>query len=107
MIVDVFNLQSDEPEFSAKSFLDQIDARVPMPEPIPKESQRSNGNDGVFVCVLDHTKLEDLLTILAQSTTVRLDSSWYSYEIEEAVYRSDYYVHWRSGTELVINEIPN
>lgn len=96
-----FQLQSSSGGYKVKEFLQRVDPRAPMPQPL----EGGDGNGGLWECILDAKKVDALIESLTD--TVRLYTRLYplSSEVDTDMYLPSNQVVWRFGKDPVIEKV--
>ena len=94
-----FQVQIQKSKHSAEDLIHEIDPRAPIPEPM----EGGNGKGPLYECVIDAKLKEKVLPYCAGSGDAIVYTSFYEIEIDESLYRPDYYVKWQFGKDTIVS----
>jgi hypothetical protein len=96
MKVVYFQAQTRERDITP--FLRAIDPNCPIPQSL----EGGNGNGGVWQCMMDIDKKDELLIC----TNFRIASTFlYTTDVQDELYRPDCYVQWRFGEAPILSRV--
>ena len=88
-----FQIQVRGGHQSIREILQLIDNQAPIPEPL----EGGDGNGPLYLCVLQKRKTQEFFRLCADNTIAVMYTSEDDFELEDSLYRSDYFVHWQLG----------
>lgn len=98
-MMEVMRFQLQVSSGNALQFMRKIDKSVPIPQPL----EGGDGNGCLYECILDSTKINDLVLACKKQSTIRVYTSLTELQLPKELYRPDYYVHWNFGKEPTVS----
>lgn len=81
--------------FSVKDLLHKIDPSAPIPQPL----EGGNMEGPLYQCVLRLEKMDRLQRYCEENfKDIKIYSGCLSFDLEESLYRPDFYVQWQMGS---------
>lgn len=100
MKVLYFQAQTTQPEKMLEA-LRKIDPKCPIPQAL----EGGDGNGGLWQCILDISKNQALLSYVSDINArfTIYDTFIETTEVDDKLYRPDYYVQWRFGEDPTVS----
>lgn len=103
MLVYSFQLQLKNTTRTVTELIHELDPLAPIPEPL----EGGDGKGPLYQCIFDARKDDLLMRHWKDGGEALIYTFFTKLEIDDKLYRPDYYVQWRFGAEPTVLALRN